>query len=126
MAWLGMITLSVFLILTSWFNMDNAWPFIWVGLLAHIIGLILIGLANWRARRLAPLHILPLAVGLLAVLLPFALGFVAGESNWPLWLLGYSLGLGWMIMGFLLLTARGVENQHVVDEEPPHFPSPLN
>ena len=79
MAWVGILTLAESFLLTSWFSLEAAWPFIWVGLLGHAIGLIILGMANVRARRLKPLNLLPLVIGLLGVLLPFALSFMASR-----------------------------------------------
>jgi len=108
-AWIGILTLSESFLLTSWFRLEAAWLLIWVGLLGHAIGLILLGVANVQARRLKPLNLLPLAIGLLGVVLPFAFSFVTEGFNWPLIVMGCVLGFGWILTGFLTITAGRAE-----------------
>jgi predicted amidohydrolase YtcJ len=116
-AWLGMAVFSGAMILTSWFQWENAWPLIFLGLLGHATGLVLFGLANWRAETQRPLHRLPLLIGLLGSLLPILLSFLAGESSLPYMILGFGLGLGWMLEGLLLLAAAQDRSLYLVPTE---------
>ena len=108
-ACLAMISVAVGQILSSWLRWEEAWLFLIIGLLGHALGLIIFGLADWRARRQLLFNLFPLVIALAGVLLPLILSSVASESNLPVIAMGYGLGFGWMLMGILTLTIRRVE-----------------
>jgi NAD/NADP transhydrogenase beta subunit len=99
-AGLGILLVPVSFILTEWFQLE-AWLLILAGLLSHAGGLIIFGLSNWRQ----PLNKLALVLGLGGGVLPLVLTLLNSQSNWPALILGYGLGLGWVLVGVLLLMA---------------------
>ena len=103
LAGLGPLAVAAGLLLSSWFQWDAGWLGLIIGLLSHVIGLTLIGLANLLAQRRSFLSLWPLAMGVLGGLLPVALSF-ANNSNadWPALIMAYGLGGGWVLLGLAL------------------------
>ena len=82
-----------------------------LGMLAHMIGLTMFGLANIRGRVFPRGNALPLVMGLLTGLIPLGLSFALPyESELPLIMIIVGLGVGWLLMGILLLAARREED----------------
>jgi hypothetical protein len=105
MAALGMVSVAAGVLLGDWFQTDYGWLLLVFGVLGHALGLVVLGLANWLARRRGARHWLPLAVGVLGGVLPLLLSSVAGETLWPTLIMGAGLGVGWALLGLLNLTS---------------------
>lgn len=74
------------------------------GSLAIFVGLVLLGVAVLRAKALPPgWRTLPLALGVSALLPVWVLAFIHLELPVVL------LGIGWVLLGYTLLTGRGNE-----------------
>ena len=78
------------------------------GALAIFVGLTLLGVATLRQETLSPRwRILPLAIGLSALLPEWVLALVHLELPVVL------LGLGWMLLGYVLWSAEGEQARRV-------------
>jgi predicted amidohydrolase YtcJ len=105
LAWLSLIVIAAGVILSDWFQQEEAWLMFFFGVLGHAVGLTVFGLANWLARRRQPRQWLPLAMGALGGLVPVVASMAANGAEWPLLLVGYGLGLGWVLLGLLTMAA---------------------
>lgn len=106
-AGLGSLAIAEGALASAWFNFDDGWAVMMLGLLGHTVALALFGLANLKTRFWRRLNALPLIVGLFGGPVPLGLSFLAPEgSEWPLWMLILVLGVGWLVMGALSLIAR--------------------
>lgn len=106
LAGLGSVAIAEGLLASAWFEFDEGWAILVLGLLIHAIGLALFGLANLKTRVWRGLNALPLIVGLFGGLVPFGLSVLLPEgTEWPFWMLMFVLGGGWMGMGGLTLIA---------------------
>jgi hypothetical protein len=106
LAWLSLIVVAAGAILSDWFQREEAWPMFFFGVLGHALGLTLFGLGNWLAKRRHLRHWLPLAMGGLGGLVPVVGSMAANGAEWPVLLVGYGLGLGWMLLGVLTVGGR--------------------
>ena len=104
---LGAIAVAEGALASAWFKYDAGWMVMILGLLSHTVGLALFGLANLKTRIWPRLNAVPLIVGLFGGPVPFGLSFLLPQgTEWPLWMLVFVLGGGWLVMGGLLLIAR--------------------
>jgi hypothetical protein len=88
----------------AWFEWWPAWAGLLLGVMAHGLGLALFGLAALRQRTWGRLGLVPLVAGLLGGLLPLPLSGLVGESSpFPVWLLAFGLGGGWVLLGGLVV-----------------------
>ena len=105
---LGAIIAVEAAILSVWLKQDSLWPLLLVGGFLLLLGLLLFGLANLKARIFPRLNWVPLAAGLLSVsMLVWAQVRNSSqlETNVPMLLYLVILGSGWVVMGILLLLA---------------------
>ncbi len=106
LAMLGAITISEGSVVGDWFQSDAGWGMFLFGLLAHAMGLFLVGLANLQGRMLPWFNALPILIGLLGGPVPLGLSFILPESSdFPFQLLLIALGGGWVMVGGILLLA---------------------
>ena len=111
LALVGAISFSEGGVVGDWFQGDLGWGLFMLGMLAHMIGLTMFGLANIRGRVFPRGNALPLVMGLLTGLIPLGLSFALPyESELPLIMIIVGLGVGWLLMGILLLAARREED----------------
>jgi len=90
------------------------WPFVFVGLLAAAVGLVLVGLAALRVGQVRRWATPPITIGVLE--LAGRLG--AGWGSAP-YLLGTVAGLGWVALGYALWSDQDVRHGAVVAQEAP-------
>lgn len=101
---LGLVILAGSFIFGEWFGVDNAWFALVLGLLSQMIALIILGLANLKARLFSHLNWIPLASGILALLTVLLLNSVSlWGLNWSVLMFALILGTGWLTTGVLLL-----------------------
>lgn len=101
---LGLVILAGSFIFGEWFGVDNAWFALIFGLLSQMIALIILGLANLKARLFSHLNWIPLASGILALLTVLLLNSVSlWGLNWSVLMFALILGTGWLTTGVLLL-----------------------
>jgi hypothetical protein len=105
LAFLGMLAIGLSFSLGGWFDREEAWMLLVVGLLGHALGLLLSGLVNLKARRLPRLNWLPIVMGLLGGPGPLIAGWLFMEEDLGLYLFLGSYGLGWLVLGALMLWA---------------------
>jgi hypothetical protein len=104
---LGLVLLAGSFITGEWFGVDNAWFALILGLLSQMIALIILGLANLKARLFSHLNWIPLATGILSLLTALLLSSVSlWGLNWPVLMFVLIFGAGWLMMGVLLLKTR--------------------
>jgi hypothetical protein len=107
---IGTIAMALGFALMSWLDTEEGWMLMVIGILMMTLGLLLFGLANWRARVLPRWNWLPLVIGVItmAMLLPGLLGVPLGgtdsELDFNLW--SGATGAGWVLLGLLLLIDR--------------------
>ncbi len=107
MALIGAIFFSEGMVLGEWFRSDVGWALFVLGLLSHTIGLFLFGLVNLKGDLLTRWKVIPMVVGLFGGPIPFGLGFSIFEnSDLPFNLMIAVLGMGWFLMGLLMIKAR--------------------
>ena len=113
--WLSIIganTLAQGILVSEWFRSNAGWGMLFLGSLAHTIGLFLFGLVNLKGRVLHRWNALPLVVGLFGGLVPFALSFfIPEQSDLPWWMLLAVLGVGWLLLGGLMLRSQSHEER---------------
>lgn len=101
-AGLGIIGMGEGLLLSAWFKNDQGWLFLMLGAFAQLLGILLFGFANLKARALPRLNFIPLVMGISA-LLSIALDVTQiTDSDLPSWIFVISLGFGWILMGIVL------------------------
>lgn len=104
---LGLVILAGSFIVGEWFGVDNAWFALVLGLLSQMIALIILGLANLKARLFSHLNWIPLAMGVLPLLTSLLLGSaLLWGMDGPTLAFALILGVGWLTMGVLLLKIR--------------------
>jgi hypothetical protein len=105
---LGLIAMGEGVILSVWFESERGWPFWMLGIFINILGLSMFGIANQKASILPHLNTIPLAMSLFAsssIVLSIA---QVTTSELSIWIFGASLGLGWTLMGVLLMKASPI------------------
>ena len=106
-AGLGGLAIAEGALASAWFDFDDGWAVMMLGVFSHTVALALFGLVNLKTRIWPRLNALPLIVGLFGGPIPLGLSFLAPEgSEWPLWMLILALGGGWIVLGSLSLIAR--------------------
>ncbi len=104
---LGAMLAAAGALVTDWFRYDFGWFYMMVGLQAHLVGLILFGLANLRGRVLRRWNGLPILMGPFGGIIPLGLSFGLGyESDLPLYFLLGVVGGGWVLLGWLIFSAK--------------------
>ena len=104
LALVGAISFSEGGVVGDWFRSDLGWGLFMLGMLAHLAGLTLFGFANVKGRVFPRANGLPLVMGLFTGLIPIGLAFILTfESDVPFILILGGLGVGWLLMGGLLL-----------------------
>ena len=96
-------------IVSVWLGQDEYWPIMLFGGFLLLVGMLLFGLANLRARIFPRLNWVPFLTSLLSLfslVLLLLRDFSQPEYNFPLLAYLIILGSGWAIMGILLLPAK--------------------
>jgi predicted amidohydrolase YtcJ len=102
----GAVVFSEAGLVGEWFLSDLGWGMFLVGILAHMVGLALFGVANIRGKVFPRLNAIPLLMGLLGGA-GFGLLFIlADNADPPFFMILLSLGAGWVSIGWMLLKAR--------------------
>ena len=94
-------------IVSVWLKHESLWPLLLVGGFLMLLGLLLFGLANLKARIFPRLNWIPLVASLLSLFF-LLLGILPDSlqsANLPLLFYLIILGSGWVIMGLLLFLA---------------------
>ena len=93
-----------------WFENENGWAVMMLGLLLQPLGFLLFGLFNWRVSLLRRWNWLPFLVGvicsllfLLAVLAADAIGFTEQQTELAFGIYLLTLALGWIFSGVNML-----------------------
>jgi hypothetical protein len=105
-AFLGAVVFSEAAVIGEWFLSDLGWGMFLVGILAHMAGLALFGVANLRGRVFRYANAIPLVMGMLGGAGFGLLFLLADNADPPFFMILLSLGAGWVSMGWLLLKAR--------------------
>jgi hypothetical protein len=106
LAFLGAVVFSEAAVVGEWFLSDLGWGMFLVGILGHMVGLALFGLANLRGRVFRHLNAIPLLMGLLGGA-GFGLLFIlADNADLPFLMILAGLGVGWVSMGALMLGTK--------------------
>ena len=108
---LGAILLALGFGLMVWFDNENGWATMMLGLLLQPLGFLLFGLFNWRARVLRRWNHIPILVGIicsilfgLAVLGGGSIGFSEQYSELAFGIYLLILAVGWTLLGISMLS----------------------
>jgi predicted amidohydrolase YtcJ len=111
LALLGAIAFSEAAVVSEWFRSELGWGLFMLGVLAHMAGLTLFGFANMKGRVFPRGNELPLVVGLATGLVPLGMGLIfQDDSDLPFKIILGGLGVGWLLMGGLLLATRRAQD----------------
>jgi hypothetical protein len=105
-AFLGAVVFSEAAVIGEWFLSELGWVMFLVGILAHMAGLALFGVANLRGRVFRYANAIPLVMGMLGGAGFGLLFLLADNADPPFFMILLSLGAGWVSMGALMLGAR--------------------